>query len=189
MSMKERGAIDHANANTGRVTQTRQRCRLRTAGVLLPALLLWLFLLPAVKAAQDETAEVLDAAESLFKAMKLKNYPEIWMRLTGKSHKTIAEQVYKAMEKAGETGYSVALVEQDFTVGGPVARSYWSAYLDTFHVDYVLEQSTWEIGFIKKDKAEICLLYRKAGNPARLKMLKEQDQWKVGLMETFRGRD
>jgi hypothetical protein len=93
------------------------------------------------------------------------------------------------MEKAGETGYSVALVEQDFAVGGPVARSYWNAYLDTFHVDYVLEQSTWEIGFINKERAEICLLYRKAENPARLKMLKEHNQWKVGLMETFLGRN
>jgi hypothetical protein len=127
--MKERGAITHANAKTGRV---------RTAGVLLLALLLGLLLLPAVRAAQDETAEILDSAEALFKAMKVKNYPEIWMRLTGKSHKIIAEQVYKAIEKTGETGYSVALVEQDFTVGGPVARSYWSAYLDTFHVDYVV---------------------------------------------------
>ena len=189
MSMKERGAINHGLANMDRATQTRQRCRVRTAGVFVLALLLGLFLLPAVKAVQDETAELLDSAESLFKAMKLKNYPEIWMRLTDKSHKIIAEQVYKAMEKVDETGYSVALVEQDFTVGGPVARSYWNAYLDTFHVEYVLEQSTWEIGFIKKDKAEICLLYRKAEHPARLKMLKEHNQWKVGLMETFRGRN
>ena len=53
-------------------------------GFFVLALLLGLFLLPAVKAAQDETAEILDSAESLFKAMKLKNYPEIWTRLTGR---------------------------------------------------------------------------------------------------------
>jgi hypothetical protein len=187
--MKERGAPNHGLADTGRTTRPRRRGRVGTAGLLVPVLLLGLFLLPAVMAAQDETANLLDSAEALFKAMKIRNYPEIWMRLTSKSHKIIAEQVCKAIEKAGETGYSVALVEQDFAVGGPVARSYWNAYLDAFHVDYVLEQSTWEIGFITADKAEICLLYRKAGNPARLKMLKERNQWKVGLMETFRGRN
>ncbi len=168
--------------------RTHRRRWVRPAGILLAVLLLLSFLLPPVRAAQDETAAVLDSAESLFLAMKRKDYQEIWMRLTETSHKIIAQQVYKAIEKAGETGYSVASVEQDFAVGGPVARSYWNAYLDTFHVDYVLEQSTWEMGFIKKDSAEICLLYRKAEAPARLKMLKEHGQWKVGLMETFRGR-
>ena len=170
--MKEQAAVSRAKAH-----------------LLLSALLLGLFLAPAVRAAQDETAGILDSAESLFKAMQLKNYPEIWMGLSKTSHKIIAEQVHKAMEKAGEAGYSVALVEEEFSVGGPVARSYWDAYLDNLQVDYILEQSRWEIGFIKKDKAEICLLYRKAGNPARLKMLKERNQWKVGLMETFRGRN
>ncbi len=161
----------------------------RAAGVLLLALLLGSFTAPSAQAAQDETGDLLDSAESLFKAMKLKNYREIWVGLTKTSHKVIAEQVYKALEKAGETGYSVARVQEDFSVGGPLARSYWDAYLDNLQVDYILEQSTWEIGFIGKDKAEIDLLYKKAQMPARLKMLKEDDRWKVGLMETFRGRE
>jgi hypothetical protein len=173
--MKERAAVSHRKAHL-------------LLPALLLALLLGLFLAPAVRAAQNETASLLDSAESLFKAMQLKNYPEIWMGLSKKSHKIIAEQVYKVIEKAGEAGYSVALVEEDFSAGGPVARSYWDAYLDNFRVDYILEQSRWTIGFIKKDKAEIDLLYRKAENPARLQMFKEDDQWKVGLMETFQGR-
>lgn len=189
VNMKEQTAVTHAKANAGKKTRTGRRRRVRTAGVLLLTLLLGLVPVGAVKAAQDETADLLDSAESLFKAMKLKSYPEIWMGLTKESHKVIAEQVYRALEKAGETGYSVALVEEDFRVGGPVALSYWDAYLDNLQVDYILEQSRWEIGFIKKDKAEIDLLYRKAENPARLKMFKEHNQWKVGLMETFRGRE
>ncbi len=189
MSMKERGAVHRWKAHTGGERQDGRRPRVRTFGVLLLALLLGVLLAAAAKAAQDETADLLDSAESLFKAMELKDYAAIWRGLTGKSHEVIAGQVYKAMKKAGETGSSVALIEQDFSVGGPVARSYWNAYLDNFNVDYILEQSAWEIGFIRKEKAEIWILYRKARNPAKLKMFKENNQWKVGLTETFRGRD
>lgn len=160
-------------------------CRVRTACLLLSLLLLGLFIPLHIKAAQDETADLLDAADSFFKEMRLKAYPGIWKGLTGKSRKTIAEQVYKAIEKTGDKTYTVGLVEQDFNLGGAIARSYWDAYLDNLQVDYILDQSVWEIGFIRKDKAEICLLYKKSANPARLKMFKEQGRWKVGLIETF----
>ena len=49
----------------------------------------------------------------------------------------------------------------------------------------MLEQSTWEMGPIGKQQAEIILQYKKAEQPARLKMFKEENQWKVGLIETF----
>jgi hypothetical protein len=52
----------------------------------------------------------------------------------------------------------------------------------------VLEQSRWEMGFIKKNEAEIILMYKKSDRPTRLKMFKENDVWKVGLVETFWAR-
>jgi hypothetical protein len=140
------------------------------------------------KAAAGETDSVLISAESLFKAMKQTNYAEIWMGLTQKSRKIIAEDVFKKTKGAGQTGYSVDAVEKDFDGNGPIAKEYWDAFLQSFNPDEVLERSTWEIGFVKKDTAEICLLHKNAENPARLKMFKENGQWKVGLVETFWNR-
>ncbi len=54
---------------------TRRRLSGGTIGVLLLVFFLGFFLPPAVKAAQDETAELLDSAESLFKAMKRRTIP------------------------------------------------------------------------------------------------------------------
>ena len=163
----------------------------RWIGGLLPVLLFCLFLMPfaeTAKAAAGETDSVLISAESLFKAMKQTNYAEIWMGLTQKSRKIIAEDVFKKTKGAGQTGYSVDAVEKDFDGNGPVAKEYWDAFLQSFNPDEVLERSTWEIGFVKKDTAEICLLHKNAENPARLKMFKENGQWKVGLVETFWNR-
>jgi len=43
----------------------------------------------------------------------------------------------------------------------------------------------WEIGFIKENKAEIIIKQKKSEEPARLKLFKENNKWKVGLVETF----
>ena len=76
-------------------------------------------------------------------------------------------------------------IETDFSIGGLIAKSYWDEYLFYFDPDTVLEQSKWEMGSIGKQQAEIILQYKKAEQPARLKMFKEENQWKVGLIETF----
>jgi hypothetical protein len=44
------------------------------------------------------------------------------------------------------------------------------------------------MGEIEKDKAEIILQYRKSEKPAILKMFKEDNEWKVGLDESFGAR-
>jgi hypothetical protein len=41
------------------------------------------------------------------------------------------------------------------------------------------------MGFLRKDKAEIIITYNKSRRPATLKMHKEKNTWKVGLVETF----
>jgi hypothetical protein len=50
----------------------------------------------------------------------------------------------------------------------------------------VLEECDWKMGNIKKSEAEIVLQYKKSDKPAILKMYKENDEWKVGLEESFR---
>ncbi len=129
----------------------------------------------------EETDKILQTAESCFKAMKQKDYVGIWNTLSTKSKTAIAGDVFK---RAAGT-YSKEQVETDFSIGGLIARSYWDEYLFYFDPDTVLKDSKWDMGPIGRDQAEIILQYKKAEQPARLKMFKEQGLWKVGLIETF----
>ena len=70
-----------------------------------------------------------------------------------------------------------------------MAKAYWNSYLNAFDPDCVLEQSKWDIGAIKKDKAEINILYKKSEKPAVLLIYMEGNVWEVGLEETFGSRN
>jgi hypothetical protein len=135
----------------------------------------------------NEVIPALEATESLFKAMKERNYPRIWSLLTGKSQQIILDDVRKAIAKAA-TNTAIASLQTDFASGGRYAREYWEAYLKVFDPDIVLEQSKWEMGKVGKNEREIIIRYRKSDQPAILKIYKENDLWKVGLEETFRPR-
>ncbi len=151
------------------------------------ACLLFLWPLPS-PASASETDRVLESAESAFKAMKQRDYPAIWTNLSEKSRRTIAGDVHKAMRNEDRARYSLEVIKQDFDTGGPVSKEYWEAFLQNFNPDDVLEQSTWEIDYVKKETAEISILYKKSESPARLRMYKEDGRWKTGLVETFWGR-
>jgi hypothetical protein len=133
------------------------------------------------QAGAAEADRILDAGEACFKAMKQKEYAAIWESLSAKSQSAIVGDVTK---RAAQT-YSKAQIGADFSIGGLIAKSYWDEYLFYFDPDTVLEQSRWEMGSIGKQQAEIILQYKKAEQPARLKLFKEGNQWKVGLIETF----
>ena len=137
--------------------------------------------LPVSAQMDKETDSILHAAEACFKAMKQKNYVGIWDTLSTKSRATILGDVTK---RAAGT-YSRQQIETDFSAGGLIARSYWDEYLFYFDPDMALEQSTWEMGPVGRQQAEIIIQYRKAEQPARLKMFMEQGLWKIGLIETF----
>ncbi len=81
-----------------------------------------------------------------------------------------------------------ARIATDFSMGGIIARSYWNGFLDNFDPAMVLEESRWEMGKIKGKQAEIIITYQSAERPAILRMYKEDDRWKVGLVETFWSR-
>ena len=150
---------------------------------ILTSLLVLLIMaaLPVCAQTGKEEDKILEAAETGFKAMKQKDYVSIWNALSAKSQAIIVGDVVKRAAHA----YSKKQIETDFSVGGLIAKSYWDEYLFYFDPDTVLQESRWEMGPISKQQAEIILQYRKAEQPARLKMFKEQDQWKVGLIETF----
>jgi hypothetical protein len=135
--------------------------------------------------APSGTDALLARAEALFKAMKRKDYAGIWTLLSARSRVTIITDVQKSVRDEGGPQETFEAVEKDFMAGGTVARLYWDAFLASFNPDTVLEESTWEIGEMKKQTAEIVLIHKEAVHPARLKMFKENGQWKVGLVETF----
>lgn len=136
----------------------------------------------------SELDKVFSSAEIMFKAMKERNCPAIWASLTKESKKSIVDNVYKATVKSGNE-YSKEQINIDFEIGGLIAKTYWKSYLAEFDPDMILEQSKWEIGFIKSEKAEIKIQHKKAEKPAILKMYKEDGIWKTGLEETFKARE
>jgi len=139
---------------------------------------------------QHNVAAVLTTAESFFKSLKGKEYTKIWVLLSQKSQETIINEVFKEIikKKSSQTSieeYSREQILADFKVGGPLSREYWNSFLEYFNPNLVLDQSKWDIGTVKKDKAEISIQYKKSEKPAILQMLNEQGAWKVGLVETF----
>jgi hypothetical protein len=133
----------------------------------------------------NEIDKVHFSAESLFNALKTKNYLKMWTLLSVKSKNIIVDDVRKAEEKINRQ-YTKEDINKDFAEGSQLARLYWNSYLDNVNPDWVLEESTWEIGKIEKDRAEILIRYKKSAGPAMLKMFKEEGRWVVGLEETFR---
>ncbi len=132
----------------------------------------------------NEIDNVLSSAESLFKAMKDRDYPAVWKLLTVNSKIQIVDDTYKSSIKAG-VEYTKEQINMDFSATGPIANAYWNAFLAVFNPDMVIEQSKWEMGRIEKDKAEIAITHKNSEMPAVLKMFKEGGIWKVGLVETF----
>jgi hypothetical protein len=132
----------------------------------------------------NEIDQILSSAESLFKAMKEKNYPKIWSNLTDKSRNLIISDVYIEEKKRGNN-YQNEVINKDFAEGGMLSVSYWKRYLEQFNPDWVLEESKWEMGKIQKDQTEVIIRYKRSVGPTMLKMFKEQGKWAVGLRETW----
>jgi hypothetical protein len=116
--------------------------------------------------------------------MQKKDYARIWEHLTQNSKDTIVQDTKKAIKSNAEE-YSVGHIMNDFVCGQALSQAYWNAFLKNFDPNIVLEQSKWEIESVKSDKSEIKILYKKSSNPAILIMLKEQGEWKAGLVESF----
>lgn len=136
---------------------------------------------------QPQQEKILTAAENLFVFIKNKNYTAIWGVLSAKSQATIVKDVRKEAKKAGFENNHEDLLN-DFMAGGTMAKSYWDNFLFIFNPDMVLQECKWEMGKIKQDEAEIILQYKKSEKPAILKMFKENNEWKVGLDESFGAR-
>lgn len=129
-------------------------------------------------------APILSSAERFFLSLKNSEYDTAWDLLSESSHKTIIRDVYEVTRKInGDINRED--IFKDFNSRGRMFTNYWNSFQRSFDSDMILENSEWEMGVIRKDEAEIIITYNKSTSPTILKMLREQDLWKVGLAETF----
>ncbi len=133
----------------------------------------------------QETIAIIEAAEVFFNSLLKKDYIKVWDAITEKSKRTIISDVLKYL-KAGEPIRGE--LETEFKEGRGAALSYWDAYLFNFDPNMALKDSKWEVGKVKDDYAEIILSYKKSEKPAILKLYREGNAWKFGLVESFWSR-
>ena len=130
------------------------------------------------------TDAILDSAEKFFLSLNERDFEIAWNILSERSRQKIVNDVYETSVKIGGTLNREDIIG-DFDRRGVMFTNYWKSFLRKFDTDIVLEQSLWKMGTIKETKAEIIIQYNKFSNPTILRMMKENDQWKVGLIETF----
>ena len=167
--------------------------RLKAAIPAIAAFFILLIAVPGVATpphahAQENTPAIpaiLSAAESMFLAMKSRDYPVLWRLLTTKSRETILADTDNAIRRADGKPVLVEKLREDFASGGPIAGEYWEGFLRRFDPDDALEKSRWEIGTLEKNRAEVLITHRGADRPAVLQMYREANEWKAGLVETF----
>ncbi len=126
-------------------------------------------------------ALMLETAERFFIVLKYKNYPAVWNLLTKKSQETIINDILDSSVKKGIEIKKQDIIN-DFSTSGIIFKSYWDGFLSTFNPDIALNKRVWALGEITEDKAVILLKGKEVTN---LEMYRENDSWKVGLVETF----
>ena len=155
---------------------------------MVGAIVFLFLIIPANSFSQSlEDPEVIDlfmTARAFFRTIESQDYSGVWASITAKSRKKIIDAIYKEQKKTGE--YSTREhIKRDFDICGVVCRSFWRAYSRTFDPESTLKQSRWDLGYMKKKKAEILITHQMADRPAKLKLFREEGMWKVGLMESF----
>lgn len=128
--------------------------------------------------------EALESCESFFVSLKSREYGKVWDSLSNKSKKTIVDDVYSEMKKAGEK-VELSTVQTDFGSCSYLCKTYWDSFLERFNPDFALTDSEWSLGEQEKDYAEIILKYKNSSSPAVLKMFREKGVWRFGLTESF----
>ncbi|MEM3845192.1 MAG: hypothetical protein QXU98_05770 [Candidatus Parvarchaeota archaeon] len=134
---------------------------------------------------REKVDNVLNTANAFFEKMQKHDFADLWNFLSNKSKDKIVTNVYKNLLKSKIQGYSENQIRQDFKNDGPIAQSFWTGYLKTFNPNMVLNESVWEKVEFDGKKAKIVIKYKKASEPFYLQMVKENGDWKVGLIETF----
>ena len=131
-----------------------------------------------------EVVALFMAAREFFQTIESKDYSGVWERITAESREKIIDAIYKEQKNTGESS-TRGIIRSDFNRCGPVCESFWKAYFKAFDPDSTLKQSRWDLGYIKKRKAEIWITHMRADRPAKVKLFREEGTWKIGVMESF----
>lgn len=134
---------------------------------------------------EPTVGKILSTAESTFVAMKERDYPGIWARLSARSRTTIVDDTIEAIARGGSGLARREEIERDFREGGPVAKNYWDGILRRFDPDKALKDSRWEMGEVTENRAVVHITYKKAEKPAVILLFHEDGVWKTGLVESF----
>ena len=132
----------------------------------------------------EHVIELFSVAQKFFRDLQERNYTGLWNAISKGSQKTIVRAIHKEKQNTGRDA-TIDSIKKDFEQCRAMCRSFWHAYFAAFDPELALKQSRWDVGFVKKRKAEILITHRDADRPAKLKMFREKGEWKVGLMETF----
>lgn len=124
---------------------------------------------------------ILEAGEEFFISLQKGDYKSAWELLSKKSYETIIGDIYDASQKAGVKIKKEDIMD-DFSNNGVICNSYWKAVLDNFDPSVVLNERVWEFEKVGSSAAVIKL---KEKAVTKLRMYKENNQWKVGFIETF----
>lgn len=135
----------------------------------------------------DSDIRVIETAELFFTSIRDRQYNSAWELLSEDSRERIIEDSYDASRSMG-VDITREAIENNFNKSGIIFQAWWDSFVQSFDANMILEESHWRIGYVKKQKAEIVLTYRKSKDPAILKMYKEGPSWKVGFAETFLNR-
>lgn len=133
----------------------------------------------------ESEIRVLEKAEYFFTSLRDKKFEIVWSLLSTKSQEEIIDEIIKSSEKMGGSLKREA-IQRDFEKKGSIFINYWSAFVANINTNMILNDSLWEIGYVKKNKAQLIITFKKSKNPAKLMMYKENRDWRVGLFETFR---
>jgi hypothetical protein len=133
----------------------------------------------------DEGDVILETGERFFKSLKARDFSRAWGLLSQESKDRIVLETLQGMDKGSPGKVTREQLIAEFSQGKGFALLYWEGFLQVFEPDKALEKSRWTVDSIKGGNAEIHIYHRKVQRPARLKMVREDGQWKVGLFESF----
>ncbi len=158
---------------------------MRKLSAIISVFILSYFLIfPDYVYAEDHSKSIpliLQSAEKYFIFLDERNFRAAWELMTEKSRQTIINDIYEISADRG-VDISKEDISNNVSSNGIIFNSYWQAFMTNFDPDVILNDRVWEFETIESDHAVILL---KKMNVTKLKMYKESNQWKVGLVETF----
>ena len=128
--------------------------------------------------------EILGVTEGFFIALKEKRFADAWDLLTAKSKDTIIDEVYRGINKTN-TKIGKEVVKEEFDKKGELFKIFWDTFIKKFDADTVLEQSVWNVGKIKSDRAVLILRYKRSEYDSELQIYNEGGKWRFGLVESY----